>query len=401
MKETNFFSIFGEVKREKIEELKKKMDLLDIKLSDIEEKFIKGSGKGGQKKNKTNNTVFLKYIPTGTSVKCGESRSLSLNRFLALRSLVQKIEKENLKINSSFQKDNRGGKMILEGKTLSEKILSETKLLSENFFKQYKRKPSLAIINYFENSPSAYYMNIKVKKSISLGIETKVYTPEDKTDKKYFLSLIDKLNKDKSIDAIMVERPLPDGFDNEEFWDLLNPLKDVDALSSINMGRLLITRNFSDIEKECFFIPQTANAAIKLIKHHGIEVKGKNAVVIGRSAVVGKPLAMLLLLLDATVTVCHSKSGDLGRYLKSADIIFSAIGKARFIGPEVIGENQIIIDIGTNFDENGKLCGDVDFERVKDKVKAITPVPGGVGPVTLALLLNAVVKAAYKNITAL
>jgi len=401
VKETNFFSIFGEVKREKIEELKKKMDLLDIKLSDIEEKFIKGSGKGGQKKNKTNNTVFLKYIPTGTSVKCGESRSLSLNRFLALRSLVQKIEKEKLKINSSFQKDNRGGKMILEGKTLSEKILSETKLLSENFFKQYKRKPSLAIINYFENSPSAYYMNIKVKKSISLGIETKVYTPEDKTDKKYFLSLIDKLNKDKSIDAIMVERPLPDGFDDEEFWDLLNPLKDVDALSSINMGRLLITRNFSDIEKECFFIPQTANAAIKLIKHHGIEVKGKNAVVIGRSAVVGKPLAMLLLLLDATVTVCHSKSGDLGRYLKSADIIFSAIGKARFIGPEVIGENQIIIDIGTNFDENGKLCGDVDFERVKDKVKAITPVPGGVGPVTLALLLNAVVKAAYKNITAL
>jgi methylenetetrahydrofolate dehydrogenase (NADP+)/methenyltetrahydrofolate cyclohydrolase len=393
MKESNFFNIFGDVRREKIEDIKKKIDTLGIKLSDIEEKFVKGSGKGGQKKNKTNNTVFLRYIPTNITVKCGSTRSLSLNRFIALRTLIEKIEK-----SKKLQEKLKGGFMILEGKTLSQEIHSQTKLMSENFYKKYGRKPSLSIINYFENSPSSYYMNIKIKKSISLGIETKVYTPENKSDKKYFLSLIEKLSNDKNVDAIMVEKPLPDGFDDKDFWDLLNPLKDVDSLSSINMGNLFITRKFSDIENEKFFVPQTANAAIKLVKYYNIDLSGKNAVVVGRSPIVGKPLSIMLSLLDATVTICHSKTKNLDKYLKSADIIFTAIGKAKFFKEDMIGENQIIIDIGTNFDENGNMCGDVDFDSVKSKVKAITPVPGGVGPVTLALLLNAVVKAAFKNL---
>jgi methylenetetrahydrofolate dehydrogenase (NADP+)/methenyltetrahydrofolate cyclohydrolase len=134
------------------------------------------------------------------------------------------------------------------------------------------------------------------------------------------------------------------------------------------------------------------------MKYYGIDVRGKNAVVVGRSSIVGKPLAIMLSLLDATVTICHSKTREIEKHLKFADIIFTAIGKARFIKANMIGENQIIIDIGTNFDESGKICGDVDFDSVRERVNAITPVPGGIGPVTLSLLLNAVVKAAYSRV---
>lgn len=397
MKESNFFNIFSDINLNKIKELKSRIDKIGITLSDIEEVFVKGGGKGGQKVNKTNNAVILKYIPLNIVVKCHRERKLSYNRFIALRNLVDKIEfliNKNPNHLLNIKDIKRRGVMILEGKTLAEKILEETKRKSLEFLKKKGRKPFIAIINYFENSPSSFYMNLKIKKCSNLSIDTKVYIPENKSDKKYFLSLIEKLNNDKNVDAIMVEKPLPGGFDDKEFWDLLDPSKDVDALSSRNMGKLFITRSFSDIENEKFFVPQTANAAIKLIRYHGIDVRGKNAVVVGRSAIVGKPLAVMLSLLDATVTICHSKTENLDRYLKSADVIFTAIGKARFIKSNMIGENQIIIDIGTNFDENGKICGDVDFDSVKDKVKAITPVPGGVGPVTLSLLLNASVDAA-------
>lgn len=401
MKADSFYSIFSSVSRKKIDELKTKIEKLGISLDDIEEKFIKGGGKGGQKINKTNNAVILKYIPLNITVKCQRERSLGINRFVALRELVDRIEKIILKEPDkkdiiNFKK--RRGVMILEGKKLAENILNETKIMSDEFFKKTGRRPFIAIINYFENSPSTYYMNLKIKKCQSVGIDTKVYMPENKTDKKYFLSLIKDLSSNSNVDAIMVEKPLPEGFDDKEFWDILNPDKDVDALSSINMGRLFITRDFSDIEKEKFFVPQTALACIKLIKHYSIDVKGKKVAVVGRSAVVGKPLAIMLSLMDATVTICHSKTADLSLHLKNSDIIFVAVGKAKYIKKNMISSGQIIIDIGTNIDENGKMCGDVDFEDVKESVSAITPVPGGVGPVTLACLLNACVRAAQNSI---
>lgn len=400
MKADNFYSVFSSVSRKKIDDLKLKIDRIGLSLNDIEESFVKGGGKGGQKINKTNNAVVLRYTPLGITVKCQKERSLGVNRFLALRELVDKIEKIILKEPDKkyiigFEK--RRGVMILEGKKLAENILNETKIMSDEFFKKTGRRPFLAIINYFENSPSTYYMNLKIKKCQSVGIDTKVYIPENKTDKEYFLSLIKTLNNDKNIDAIMVEKPLPEGFDDERFWNTIDSRKDVDALSSNNMGMLFITKKFSDIEEEKFFVPQTAYAAVKLMKYHDIDLNGKNVVVVGRSSIVGKPLSTMLSLLDATVTLCHSKTKNLNNHLKNADIIITAIGRAKYIKDDMIGENQIIIDIGTNFDENGKMCGDVDFELVKDKVKAITPVPGGVGPVTLSLLLRACVKAA-KNL---
>ncbi|MEF3280714.1 MAG: bifunctional methylenetetrahydrofolate dehydrogenase/methenyltetrahydrofolate cyclohydrolase [Elusimicrobiota bacterium] len=393
MRIENFNSIFGKISSAKVWELKEKIERMKINLGDIEEKFVKGGGKGGQKINKTNNAVVLKYKPLAIVVRCQKDRSLSVNRFLALRELISKIEKvifENVSVVKSQKK--RG--IYMEGKTLAEKINQDTKKMSEEFYNRTKRKPFIAIINYFEDSPSSYYMNLKIKKCNTLGIDTRVYMPEDKKDKKGFISLIKSLGNDRNVDAIMVEKPLPDGFDDVEFWDTLNPKKDVDALSSVNMGRLFITRNFLEIEKEYFFVPQTAYAVIKLMKYHNIEISGKKVVVCGRSSIVGKPVAHMLTLLDATVTICHSKTRNLTDYLKSADIIVSAIGKARFIKADMVGEGQVIIDVGTNIDENGKICGDVDFENVKNKTSFITPVPGGVGPVTLACLLNATVKAA-------
>ncbi len=399
MKIDNIYNIFGSVKKEKIDEIVKKIKELGIDLSDVEEQFIKGGGKGGQKINKTANAVVLKYLPLNIVVRSQRERSLGVNRFLALRELVERIENEIKKDESKKELiKKRRGAMILEGKTLASMINEETKKMAEEFLNKKGRKPFLAIINYFENSPSTYYMNLKVKKCASLGIDTRVYIPQDKTDKKYFLSLIEKLNSDPDVDAIMVEKPLPDGFDDHKFWDLLNPSKDVDSLSSINMGRLLIAKKLDEIEKNNFFVPQTAYAVIKLIKYYNIDVSGKDVVVIGRSAIVGKPLAIVFLMLDANITICHSKTKNLQDHLKKADIIITAIGRAKYIKKEMIGENQIIIDVGTNFDENGNMCGDVDFDDVKEKVKAITPVPGGVGPVTLSLLLNATVRAAKNSI---
>lgn len=389
MKKENFRSIFGEISPKKIQELEKRIEEIGLNLLDVEEQFVKGSGKGGQKRNKTNNTVILKHIPTGIISKSGKNRSLSINRFVALRNLVDKL----YEINFSSR---RLGMKILDGKKLAEEIHKDTISRSADFLQRTGRKPFLAIVNYYDDSPSAYYMNLKIKRCKSLGIDVDVYKPP--MDKKSFIDLIKRLGEDKNVDAIMVERPLPHGFDDKEFWDVLNPSKDVDAISSTNMGRLFITRDFSDIKNELFFVPQTAYACIRLLDYYGIDVRGKNVCVVGRSSVVGKPLAIILSLMDATVTMCHSKTKDLSFYLKKSDIIFVAIGKARFIKSDMIGENQIVIDIGTNIDENGKLVGDVDFDGVKDKVSAITPVPGGVGPVTLACLLNATVKAAQNGI---
>jgi methylenetetrahydrofolate dehydrogenase (NADP+)/methenyltetrahydrofolate cyclohydrolase len=340
----------------------------------------------------------LKYRPLGISVRCQRERSLSINRFIALRELVDRIESFYLKNPDAAKINiNRRGLMILEGKTLSEKINAETKTMADEILMKKGRRPFLAIINYFGNSPSSYYMNLKVKKCKKLGIDTMVYMPERNTDKNYFISLIKKLGDDKSVDAIMVEKPLPEGFDDHEFWDALNHEKDVDSLSSVNMGRLFISKKFDDIEKYKFFVPQTAYATVMLMKYYNIEISGKKIVVVGRSSITGKPVAHMLSMLDGTVSICHTRTKDLSEYLKSSDIIVSAAGKAEFIKADMVGENQVFMDIGTNINVDGRMCGDIDFNGISSKAYAITPVPGGIGPVTLAYLLNATVKAS-KNL---
>lgn len=282
---------------------------------------------------------------------------------------------------------------ILEGKTLSATILDEVKKRAERAKELLSRPPSLRVINYYDDSPSSVYMNLKLKKASQVGIDACAIKPEISKGKRHFLSILDEMARDEKIDAIMVERPLPEGFDDWEFWKNMPPEKDPDCLSSDNNAKLYLSKDFSSISSGNFFVPCTALAAIKLLEHHGYEFSGKKCAVVGRSAVVGRPLAHMLSALNATVTLCHSKTTDLTFHLKNADYIFLAIGKAKWLKEDMIGEGQVIVDIGTNFDEKGSMCGDADFESVSKKVSAISPVPGGVGPVTLAFLLESSLRA--------
>ena len=253
------------------------------------------------------------------------------------------------------------------------------------------------MINYYADSPSAVYVKRKLAACEKIGVSARLIAPEAGAGLDGFLELLKGLAADRAVDAVMIERPLPDGFELPAMWDAIPAEKDVDALSSVNMGRLFISKTMADIERAGFFVPCTALAVIKLLEFHDIPVKGKKIAVAGRSAVVGKPLAHMLTALNATVTLCHTGTPDISAVFKGSDIVVSAAGKARWLKPEMLSPGATVIDVGTNFDEAGKMCGDADFELVKGTAAALTPVPGGVGPVTLACLLEAAVKAAERN----
>ncbi len=282
---------------------------------------------------------------------------------------------------------------LLEGKTLSRTILDALPGRIARLTAGAGRAPLLAIVNYFEDSASGIYVKRKVAACGKLGIKVRMIKPEQREGLAGFLKVLGELKNDPGVDAIMVERPLPDGFEVPAMWDAIPAGKDVDALSSLNMGRLFISKT-ADIGTAGFFVPCTALAVVRLLKYHGIEVKGKKIAIAGRSAVVGRPLAHMLTNLDATVTVCHTKTPDIEAVFKASDIIVTAAGHARWLKAGMLAPGATVIDVGTNIDAAGKMCGDADFEDVKDTVKAITPVPGGVGPVTMACLIEASVKAA-------
>jgi len=283
---------------------------------------------------------------------------------------------------------------LLEGKTLSAEILAALPPRIDAVKARLGRPPSLAIINYFADSPSAVYVKRKIAACEKLGITVRLYDPSLQEGYPAFKRLLAQLGADAGCDAIMVERPLPDGFETLETWDALPAAKDVDGLSSLNMGRLFIAKKFSEIEGGAYFVPCTALAVVRLLKFYTCDISGKNVAVVGRSAVVGRPLAHMLTTLDATVTLCHTRTKDLASIFKASDLVITAVGKAKWLKKELLPEGATVIDVGTNFDENGKMCGDADFENLKETAAALTPVPGGVGPVTLACLLEAVVKAA-------
>jgi methylenetetrahydrofolate dehydrogenase (NADP+)/methenyltetrahydrofolate cyclohydrolase len=281
---------------------------------------------------------------------------------------------------------------ILEGKTLSAQILGALPARIEAVRARLGRPPSLAIINYFPDSPSAVYVRRKTAACEKLGIATKLFSPEGGYEA--FKHLLAALGEDPAYDAIMVERPLPDGFETLETWDSLPAAKDVDGLSTLNMGRLAIIRRFSEVETSGFFVPCTALAVIRLMEFHGIKPSGMNIALAGRSAVVGRPLAYMLTALDATVTLCHTRSKNISGIFKASDLVITAIGRAGWLQKEMLAPGTTVIDVGTNFDAAGKMCGDADFEGLKQTAAAATPVPGGVGPVTMACLIEAAVKAA-------
>ena len=208
---------------------------------------------------------------------------------------------------------------------------------------------------------------------------------------KELLDLIDVLNNREEISGILVQLPLPKHLDEKEVINAINPAKDVDAFHPVNVGKIMI----GDFD----FLPCTPAGVMELIKESGIDPEGKECVVIGRSNIVGKPQAMLLLHKNATVTICHSRTKDLKEVTKRADILVAAVGRAKFVTEDMVKKGAVVIDVGMNRDENGKLCGDVDFENVSKIAGAITPVPGGVGPMTIAMLMQNTLKAAtLKNI---
>jgi len=288
--------------------------------------------------------------------------------------------------------------ILLEGKTLSRQILADTALRAGGIAARRGRRPKLAIINYYPDSASAVYVRNKVSACKKAGIDTQIYVPPESDGYAGFRELVSRLGSDSGTDAIMIERPLPAGFDRPEIWDILPYRKDPDGLSTVNAGRLFTARRFSDISSGDFFAPCTALAVMRILAFYKYELKGKKIAVVGRSNIVGKPLALMLTAADATVTVCHTRTTGLAETLGNSDIIVSAAGRARMLGAELIPEGAVVIDVGTNIDEDGKMCGDVDFAGVKDRVSAVTPVPGGVGPVTKALLLEAAVRAAEMNL---
>ena len=274
---------------------------------------------------------------------------------------------------------------IIDGKLISSQIRDE---IAENV-KKLKRKPGLAVIIVGEDPASQIYVRNKEKACEQVGFYSKTYRLNQEATTYELLNLINVLNFDDKIDGILVQLPLPKHIDEKAVIEAIKPEKDVDTFSEKNTGKIMIgTQTIS---------PCTPSGIIELLKRYNIDICGKTCVVVGRSNIVGKPMAMLLLQENGTVTICHSKTENLKEITKTADILVVAIGKSKFITRDMIKNNAVIIDVGMNRDENGKLCGDVDFEGVEAKASYITPVPGGVGPMTITMLLENTLTAAKQR----
>lgn len=271
---------------------------------------------------------------------------------------------------------------LIDGKAISQQIKDELRDKMASLAKVGK-EASLAVVLVGNDPASEIYVKNKKKACEYVGIKSVSYELPETTTMEELLSLIDKLNADDSINGILVQLPLPKGMDEDAVIRRISPKKDVDGFHIENVGALCIG--------EKGFVSCTPAGVIELLKRSNIEIDGKNCVVVGRSNIVGKPMAMLMLRENATVTVCHSHTKDLKAICSQADILIVAIGKPKFITKEFIKIGAVVIDVGIHRDENNKMCGDVDFEDVKDLTSYITPVPGGVGPMTIAMLMKNVV----------
>ncbi|HHW23344.1 MAG TPA: bifunctional methylenetetrahydrofolate dehydrogenase/methenyltetrahydrofolate cyclohydrolase FolD [Clostridiaceae bacterium] len=273
---------------------------------------------------------------------------------------------------------------LLDGKDLARRMKEAMKLEIRSMAEE-GIVPGLAVVIVGNDPASRIYVNNKKKDCEEVGIRSFEYALPEETSEDQLLGLIDALNQDPAIDGILVQLPIPKHLDEAKVIRRIRHDKDVDAFHPYNTGELMIGRPV--------FAPCTPAGVMELLKDAGIEVAGKNCVVVGRSNIVGKPMSMLMLHANATVTVCHSKTKDLKEVCRQADILIVAIGKADFITGDYVREGAVVIDVGMNRREDGKLTGDVDFESVSKKASAITPVPGGVGPMTRAMLLKNTIKA--------
>ena len=277
---------------------------------------------------------------------------------------------------------------IMDGKALSLKLKEQMKQRIEQL-KQQGINPKLVVVLVGDNSASQVYVRNKHKSCGEVGIESEVITMPEQTSQQELLEVVERLNQDETVDGILVQLPLPKQIDEKTVLRSILPEKDVDGFHPVNVGLL-------SIGDECF-APATPSGIIAMFQEYGINIAGKNCVVIGRSNIVGKPMAALLLKNNATVTICHSKTEDLASYTRRADVVIVATGRRHTLTADMVKEGAVVVDVGMNRNEQGKLCGDVDYEEVKEKASFITPVPGGVGPMTITELLENTIQAAQRH----
>lgn len=277
---------------------------------------------------------------------------------------------------------------IIDGKMLSLKLKEEMK----GRIAQMKAEgivPKLVVVLVGNDSASQVYVRNKHKSCGEVGIESEVITMPEETTQQELLEVVERLNQDNSVDGILVQLPLPKQIDEKTVLRAIRPDKDVDGFHPVNVGLL-------SIGDECF-APATPSGIVVMLKEYGIEIAGKHCVIVGRSNIVGKPMAALMLKENATVTICHSRTSNLAEMTRQADILIVATGRRNTVTADMVKEGVVVIDVGMNRNEQGKLCGDVDFAQVKEKASYITPVPGGVGPMTITELLESTILAAKRH----
>lgn len=275
---------------------------------------------------------------------------------------------------------------LLLGKEVNEKLNQE--LINQvNALKDKGVNPMLAIMRVGENPSDMAYERGALKRAETIGVFAKQFTYDEKITTEQFLQEIKNINEDDKIHGALILRPLPKHIDDDAVRNALDPKKDMDGIGDMSMAGVYAGKPIG-------YPPCTAEAAIRILKHYDIPIAGKNICVIGRSLVIGRPVSMMLMKENGTVTICHTKTLGMAKIAQGADIIIAAAGVRSNVGAEFVCDDQVIIDVGINFTEEGKMCGDVDFDQVSDKVSAITPVPGGVGAVTTSILMSHVVEAA-------
>lgn len=275
---------------------------------------------------------------------------------------------------------------IIDGKQVSANVKEQVRLETEALKVQHGIQPGLAVVIVGNDPASRVYVNNKKKACEAVGFKSWEYALPEETTQEELLELVETLNADKNVNGILVQLPVPKQIDDKAIINAISPAKDVDAFHPENVGQIMI----GDYK----FLPCTPAGVMELIDSTGIEISGKKCVVIGRSNIVGKPMAMLLLHRSGTVTICHSRTVDLPSVTREADILVAAVGKANFVTADMVKEGAVVIDVGMNRLENGKLCGDVHYAEVEPKASWITPVPGGVGPMTIAMLMRNTLTAA-------
>lgn len=279
--------------------------------------------------------------------------------------------------------------MIIDGKSISTKRKEELKLKIDQIKEEGKRIPKLTVILVGDNQASQTYVRNKEKGCAYVGMLSEIIRMDKTVSEEELIDVIQRLNDDQTVDGILVQLPLPSHIHEEKILDLIDPSKDVDGFHPSNVAKLLLGQDG--------LVPCTPKGMMVLLDEINYDLTGKEVVVVGRSNIVGKPVSLLCLQKNATVTIAHSRTKDLQKVCQRADVLIAAIGKAKFFTKDYVKQGAVVLDVGINRDENNKLCGDVDYEDVKDIVSYITPVPGGIGPMTIAMLLENTLQAYEKR----